>query len=209
MDPFQPWLVKTLFSVKVVSSFMHSKWGWPTCETLHFLGLSLLVGAIGLFDLRLLGLAKRVPIAALHRLVPWGVGGYLINVITGLMFLATEPDQYIYNPAFHFKILFMGLAGINVLAFYLGVFGRVKILAPEENTPIAAKVIASASLFLWIGIIVCGRMLTFYRPTGCGDESTRFPFYCIPPRVKSQTYPMPRVATAPSLNPYEPGVPHM
>src|SRR5258708_787184 len=130
MDPFQPWLSRTLYSIEFVHSFMRSKWGWPTCETLHFLGLSMLLGAIGLFDLRLLGLAKRVPIAALHRLVPWGVGGYVLNIITGLMFLATEPDQYIYNPSFHFKILFMGFAGLNVLVFYLAVFRRVRILSP-------------------------------------------------------------------------------
>ena len=88
-------------------------------ESVHFLGLSLLIGAIGLFDLRLLGLAKRIPIAALHRLIPWGLTGYGINIVSGAMFLMTEPDQYIYNPAFHFKLLFMGVAGFNALAFYL------------------------------------------------------------------------------------------
>ena len=180
MDAFQPWLTRTLLSVKVVSSFMHSKWGWPTCETVHFLGLSLLIGTIAMFDLRLLGLGKRVPIAALHRLVPWGVLGYVVNVITGLMFLVTEPDQYIYNPAFHFKMLFMSLAGFNVLAFYLAVFRKVRPLGSGDGTPLSAKVIASASLFLWIGVIVFGRLLTFYRPTVCGLERISFPFYCIP-----------------------------
>ena len=81
---------------------MHSKWGWPAAESVHFLGLSLLIGCIGLFDLRLLGLGKRIPIAALHRLIPWGLAGYGINVVSGLAFLMTEPDQYIYNPEFHF-----------------------------------------------------------------------------------------------------------
>ena len=113
MSGFQIWLVSTLKSVNPVLRFMTSDWGWPTAESIHFLGLSLLVGTIGLFDLRLLGVAKRIPIAALHKLIPWGLLGYGINVVSGLAFLMTEPDQYIYNPAFHFKVLFMAVAGFN------------------------------------------------------------------------------------------------
>src|SRR3989442_12732660 len=98
MAHFQVWLVRTLVSIKTVSPFMHSRWGWPTCESLHFIGLSLLIGTIFMFDLRLLGMAKRMPIAALHRLIPWTVLGYGINVTTEAMILVTDPDQYIYNP---------------------------------------------------------------------------------------------------------------
>ena len=180
MDAFQPWLVRTLLSVKIVSPFMHSKWGWPTCETLHFIGLSMLVGAIGTWDLRLMGLAKRVPVGAMHRLVPWGIAGYCLNVTTGLMFLTTEPDQYIYNPSFHFKILFMGIAGLNVLAFYLTMYGKAKRAAPGENVPPPARWMGAVSLFCWMAVIVCGRLLTFYRPGWCGDQKLGLLFYCIP-----------------------------
>ena len=111
MLPAQISLARFLVSFTSVGALMRTQWGWPIAESLHFIGLTLLVGTIGLFDLRLLGVGKRIPIAALHRLVPWGVAGYLINITTGLMFLITEPNQYIYNPAFHFKILFMGQIG--------------------------------------------------------------------------------------------------
>jgi hypothetical protein len=119
MSGFQIWLVSTLRHINPVYEFMNSKWGWPTAESVHFLGLSLLVGCIGVFDLRLLGLGKRIPIAALHRLIPWGLTGYAINLVSGAAFLMTEPNQYIYNPSFHFKLLFMAVAGFNATAFYL------------------------------------------------------------------------------------------
>ena len=180
MAAFQVWLVKTLLSVKVVSNFMHSAWGWPACESIHFIGLSLLVGMIATFDLRLLGLAKRISIGALHRLVPFGVLGYLLNVVTGAMFLVTEPDQYIYNPAFQFKLTFMTLAGINVLVFYLVVYRTMKKTEPGEDAPRSAKVVATASLCLWIGVIVCGRLLTFYRPGDCDPKGAGFIATCIP-----------------------------
>ena len=178
MHTFQDWLYHALASTRIVSPFMHSRWGWPICESLHFIGLSLLIGAIGTFDLRLLGIGKRIPIAALHRLIPWGIAGYLLNVTTGAMFLMTDPNQYIYNPSFHFKMLFMGLAGLNVLAFYSTAFQRLKALEPGQDTPFPARAIGGASLFLWTAVIVCGRLLTFYRPTLCEGEVREFLATC-------------------------------
>jgi uncharacterized membrane protein len=164
-------------AMKWATPFMTSKWGWPFCETVHFLGLSLLIGTIGMFDLRLLGIGRRIPIRALHKLVPWGVSGYILAVITGIMFLATEPDQYIFNPAFQWKVLFMAVAGLNMATFYAVVFRRV-----SEHAKLPAKLIAALSLFLWIGVIVFGRMLTFYRPADCGSNLAPFISTCIPLR---------------------------
>jgi hypothetical protein len=180
MEAFQPWLVDTLRSAKPVGQLMHTHWAWPICETLHFFGLSLLIGAIGTFDLRLIGIGKKIPIAALHRVIPWGIGGYVLNMATGAMFLMAEPDQYIYNPSFHFKILFMMVAGLNVLAFYSVVFWKVRVLPPGVSTPLSAKLIGAVSLAMWIGVIIAGRLLTFYRPGVCMTAALSFPFYCVP-----------------------------
>ena len=179
MDGVQVWLVKTLASVRPVAAIMHSHWGWPAAETIHFLGLSLLVGTIVLFDLRLLGLAKGIPVAALHRLIPWGLLGFAINATTGAAFLMTEPDQYIYNPAFHLKMLFIVTAGVNALAFYLTSY-RQATAAGVLDVPRPARAIALASLCLWIAVIICGRLLTFYRPWPCGPEGPGFLATCIP-----------------------------
>ena len=154
------WLVGTALNDFVLSTF----WVWPTLETLHFLGLGLLIGTVGLFDLRLLGLAKSIPPATLHRLIPWGVLGYSVNVITGTMFLTATPDQYFYNAAFQFKMAFMFLTGVNVLVFYLTVYREVDAMGSGDPAPKLARIIGGASLVLWIGVMTCGRLLTFFRP---------------------------------------------
>ena len=143
---------------------MNSAWGWPSVESLHFIGLSLLIGAVGLYDLRMLGLARGVPMGALHRLIPWGVGGYVLNVATGLLFVTSAPDQYLYNPAFQVKLALMAVAGLNVLFFYRFVFRRVVGSLADDRAPAAARVAAAVSLACWIGVIVCGRLITYYRP---------------------------------------------
>ena len=142
----------------------HSVWGWPVLESLHFIGMSVLIGTIGLFDLRLLGFARGVPYASLHRLIPLGIAAYTLNLCTGLFFLSGMPDQYLWNPAFRFKLLFMAVAGVNVLFFYTRVFRRVRQLAPDTPPPLAARMVGAVSLAMWIGVMSAGRLLTFFRP---------------------------------------------
>ena len=180
MTSFQIWLVSTLAGVKPVARLMQTTWGWPIAESLHFIGLSLLIGTVGLFDLRLLGLARRIPIAAMHRLVPLGVAGFAINATSGLAFLMTEPDQYIYNPSFHFKVLFIAAAGVNALAFYTTSYRRVTAAGAPDDAPRLAKIIAAVSLALWISVMVAGRLLTFYRPVPCRPNEAGFLATCIP-----------------------------
>jgi hypothetical protein len=128
----------------------------------------MLLGSIAAWDLRLLGVAKQVPIAAFHRLIPFAVLGCGINAASGSLFLMTYPDQYVYNPAFHLKMLCVMLAGANVLVFYLTVFRRVSSLGPGAQGPMLARLNGAVSLALWCTVIICGRMITFYRPSGCG-----------------------------------------
>lgn len=147
-----------------IYDFMNSAWGWPTVESLHFIGLSLLLGTVGIFDLRVLGVAPAIPLRALHRLIPFGVAGYFINVCTGIMFVTSVPDQYIYNPAFQSKLLCMAGAGINMLLFYRIAYTDLMVAEPSGLALKKARLFALISLICWLGVITGGRLITFYRP---------------------------------------------
>jgi len=147
-----------------IYGFMNSPWGWPIAESIHFIGLSMLIGAVGLFDLRMLGFVKTIPLAAMHKLVPFGVAGFLLNVTTGVMFITTVPDQYLYNPAVQSKLLFLAAAGINMLLFYLLCYRQVSAAHATTTALTKAKIFALISLTCWLGVIACGRLITFYRP---------------------------------------------
>lgn len=158
MQPFVDWLTATQLSLFV----NRHQWVWPACETLHFVGLALLIGNVGLLDLRLLGVLKEFAFVPLDRFVRWAVLGFLINLVTGVMFFAGNPGQYVHNIAFGYKLVFMGLAGVNVLVFYAtGLARRVAALGPGDDAPVSAKVIAGTSLLLWIAVMYMGRMLPY------------------------------------------------
>ena len=61
----------------------------------------------------------------MHRLIPFGILGFVMNISSGLLFMLTEPDQYIYNPSFHLKLLFLTIGGLNAGTFYLTCYRQV------------------------------------------------------------------------------------
>ncbi len=90
-------------------------WVWPVCEILHFFGMALLIGSVGLVDLRMLGIAKGVPIKALERFIPLGVIGFVVNATTGFIFVAGNPvggpQEYLTNLAFQIKMMLIADRG--------------------------------------------------------------------------------------------------
>jgi hypothetical protein len=160
LQAVQAWLRTTALSHLMTES----RWAWPISESFHFIGVSLLFGIVGLYDLRLIGFLKRIPMSALHRLIPFGVAGYFVNLLSGLTFITGMPDQYVHNPAFHMKVLFMTGAGINVALFYLLTYKLVKHMGAGDVAPFQARIAGAVSLACWTGVIVCGRYLTFFRP---------------------------------------------
>src|SRR5262252_2225374 len=92
---------------------------WPSCETLHFVGLSILFTVVLLVDLRMLGMAKRISFAALYQLLPLGMLGFALNLVTGMFFFVATPEQYTKNVAFYWKVAFIIIAAFNVLYFML------------------------------------------------------------------------------------------
>ena len=180
MASFQVWLVGLLEQQNPVADLMRTAWAWPIMESLHFIGLSLLIGSIGVFDLRLLGIGKRIPIAALHRLVPWGILGWIVSISTGATFLLTDANQYIYNPAFQLKMVAMAILGSNAGMFYLTSYRQILGGNAGMEAPGRAKIIAAISLSLWITVIACGRMITFYRPAECGPAGPGTIAQCVP-----------------------------
>ena len=160
MDGFIDWIVSTPLS------FFVTEYGpvWPILETIHFCGLTLLAGTVGLFDLRLLGIAKGIAPSSLHASLRWGIGGFAASVLTGVMFISGTPDQYFYNDAFLLKVVFLVLMGANAGLFYWREWAAVRVLGPHDDAPNSAKIVATASLLFLIAVTLCGRMITFFRP---------------------------------------------
>jgi hypothetical protein len=138
-----------------------SAWTWPVLEILHFMGLSFLLGALLIIDLRMAGFFRQINIAATHRLLPWVFLGFGINLVTGFLFLMGDPARYTANIGFWWKMILVCVAGLNALWFWIKVNDDMKTWEPHADTPVIAKVIAWVSLGSWFGVLLLGRLIPY------------------------------------------------
>ena len=111
----------------LAAALRNDLWLYPIVEIFHIAGFVILVGAVVMFDLRVLGLSRGVSVRALARhLLPWSAGALLVIVPTGLMMFSAHATEFIDNPAFVTKITLILIALANAVAFHVGVFRRAE-----------------------------------------------------------------------------------
>lgn len=141
----------------VAVSIRQSTWLYPCLEVVHITGIVLLVGAAFMFDLRLLGFSKHLPVDGLGRhLLSWSVRGLLLVIPSGILLFMTNAGTLGYDPVFRIKLILLVLAACNALLFRRVIFRRNGI-----TSPVAAKMVAVLSILFWIAIITCGRLLAY------------------------------------------------
>lgn len=135
----------------------NTPWTWVTAETLHFIGLTLMLGVLTLILLKVAGIVPSITYDALDRLLPWSILGFGLNTFTGMAFFAAAPYQYIHNVAFYYKLAFILAAGLITLVYTLDPSWAHE----DKQASGRSKVLASAALFLWVGVMFWGSMLPF------------------------------------------------
>lgn len=133
---------------------MTTQWGWPgrsRSASTSSVCACCWAPRIGFFDLRMLGVARAVPLRSLHRLIPFGIAGFAICAITGTLFVMTTPDQYLHNPAFLTKLLLMLVAGLNMLLFYLVAARSVWLAAADGVPPLPARLFRARVVTVLVG----------------------------------------------------------
>ena len=144
------WLGETVRSIS---------WMFAALEFFHFFGLCLLFGALLLVDLRLIGVLRAGSVKSTLRFTNLAIAGFVINLISGIGFFASNPGNYWGNVLFKIKMILVILAGLNVIWFELMERKKIEALAEGEAPHADTKIVAGLSLLLWTALIVLGRFL--------------------------------------------------
>lgn len=156
-DPFFAWLEATSFSVWMRES--PSIFSFPIILAVHTIGLGLLAGINVALDLRILGVASRVPLVEFGRLWPFLWFGLWMNVASGLALLAAYPTKALTNPIFFIKL---GLIAVAVsLLRSIRRYQLADGVVPTTSRRSAIKRAAVASILCWAGAIAAGRFLAY------------------------------------------------
>jgi hypothetical protein len=155
------WLV-WLESSAVAVAMRQWLWLYPVVEIVHITGIVALVGGAVMFDLRLLGLSRGLPVAALAtHLLPWARVGLGLVALSGVLMFTAHATEWAENPAFQLKIALIGAAGVNAWAFHRWPFRGVARWDRDVTAPPRARVAAVLSIALWLSVIACGRLLAY------------------------------------------------
>src|ERR1700686_2318088 len=125
----------------------------------HTFGLALLVGANVVVDLRLLGVARAIPLAPLKRLFGIMWIGFAMNAVTGVLLVFAYPTKSLTNPDFYVKLALIGLAVWIMQRLNNRVFEDSSL--SEADMIARGATLAKWSLILWFGAITAGRLLEY------------------------------------------------
>ena len=170
---FLAWLENTPFSIWFRGETGFA-WAYPIVLFMHTIGLGFLVGANIVIALRLLGSAKRLPIAPLSDLYRVMWLGFWVNAVSGVILLVADATTKLTNPVFLIKMGFIAAAVVNMVWIRRRVLRNPAIDSGE--VPALGKVLACLSLVLWMGAITAGRLMAYFGPvSGAPGLSNHIP----------------------------------
>jgi hypothetical protein len=152
-----------LQNLEPFSDLRSSAYVYPIVLALHLSAISLFGAMIVATDLRLLGWALRDgSIADVIGRLRWPKRiGFLLAATCGFSLFSSKAEEYYYNSFFRTKILLLVLVAVHALVFRRSVYGDPAELDRAPELPARAKVAAGLSLFLWLGILCCGRYIGY------------------------------------------------
>ncbi len=140
-----------------------SAWMYPIIEIIHILGFVILVGAAVMFDLRVLGLGRSLPVTALARhLLRWSWAGLALVVPAGVMMFTAHATEFATNPALLLKLGLLVAAGANVAFFHMVPYRSVLGWDSSGVAPAAARAAAALSIVIWISVIAWGGLIAYF-----------------------------------------------
>jgi hypothetical protein len=140
-----------------------SNYWFPTLNFIHLVGLLVAAGTIVFWDLRLLGVGlRRTPVSEVGKsLLPWTWSGFCVMAVSGSLLVVMEASRLYFNIFFRLKVVFLILAGLNVLLFHSTVYRSVKAWDLAPQAPLQARLEGGFSLLLWFGILAMGRAIGY------------------------------------------------
>ena len=136
-------------------------YAYPVLETLHVLGMAVLVGVLSLINLRVLGYKRELPLVGTRQLLPLAWGGFTVNLITGAALFSSDAVYFFDSWTFRIKILLIILGGINAAVLSSRIFQQQVADGGDVELAPGMKWVAASSLVFWTGAILAGRLVAY------------------------------------------------
>ncbi len=150
---FLAWLQGTALATAVAETL----WAYPLLETLHALGMAMLLGSLGLINLRILGYKPELPLLGMQELLPLAWAGFTLNAASGIALFTSDAIYFFSSYTFRIKLVLIVLAGLNAALLNRK---ALRSAAAGLASP-AARWLAGTSLVFWVGAAAAGRLIAY------------------------------------------------
>lgn len=153
---FLEWLENTGFATWERESL--SLLAYPLFLYLHTVGLAFLVGTSAAVSMRILGVARALPLAPMDRYFRVIWFGFWVNALSGLILLPTDAVKFLTLPTFYIK-----LGAIACAVVTLRMLRREVFHSNPDTRPLSprGKTLARTSLAFWLLAISAGRLMAY------------------------------------------------
>jgi hypothetical protein len=158
MTALMSWL-EWCSNTRTIVFIRDSSYGMPAVQSVHLVGLTVLLGAILVLNLRLAGVTMMDwSLREVERqLRPWAWGATAFVLASGIVMFLGNPPKYLANPAFQIKMASLALAVLCQFVLFRSFFRS----EPDVRRRSANVVVAGLSLTLWFAVGWAGRAIAF------------------------------------------------
>jgi hypothetical protein len=139
-------------------------WAYGIVNLAHVLSVATLFGSVLVLDLKLLGVWRRTPLAALEQpTISLALAGFTCAAASGVCLLATNATEYLGNPFLLAKFGAIGLGVLNAVVVQLLPAWRQRFAEPLPlGTRAGLAAIGGTSLACWLGAVAAGRLIGYW-----------------------------------------------
>jgi hypothetical protein len=160
LKQFAEWLSTTFLSVFIQN---HNSWAIPTIQSIHIVGIGIVLGSVLMIDLRILGWAAmdQTLRQTTDRFGPWLTGALWLMLATGILMVIGEPVRELITFSFWLK-MFLVTVGALIAVFFLRAVRKHEQLWEEAiEKRRAIRWLALLTFLIWACIIILGRLIAY------------------------------------------------
>ncbi len=168
MKSFAEWLSTTALSVFLQN---HNSWAIPTIQSIHIVGIAIVLGSVLMIDLRILGWAgmDQTLRQTANRFGPWLTGALWLMLATGILMVIGEPVRELITFSFWLKMVLVAVSAAVAIILQRAVRNHEEMVAKRRGV----KLLAIVTFLVWACIIILGRLIAYDHVWGAWSPSAK------------------------------------
>ena len=168
MKSFAEWLSTTALSIFLQN---HNSWAIPTIQSIHIVGIAIVLGSVLMIDLRILGWAgmDQTLRQTTNRFSPWLTNALWLMLATGILMVIGEPVRELITFSFWLKMFLVVVGALSAIVFQRAVRNHEESMEKRGSM----KFLAILTFLMWTFIIVLGRLIAYDHVWGAWSPAAK------------------------------------